>query len=73
MNIFNKHVNEVINDNLEQINIINISDREAIANSKNIEEIFSKYPTDLFKMLFSVLDILSEGIRGVLLYEVINV
>jgi hypothetical protein len=73
MNLYCLHIDDVLSHSLEQINMIDTEDKKKTLCEKDMNKIFSKYPHDLFKTLFKVIDLLAEGIKGKLLYELFKV
>jgi hypothetical protein len=73
MNLYCIHVDNVLTDSLEKIEIIDSEDKDKVLEEKDISQVIAKYPYDLFKTIFMVIDLLAEGIKGKLLYELFRV
>jgi hypothetical protein len=75
MHLFYDHVNGILEDNIKNILSKNFEDKETLRNAKNtdIEKIQSFYASDIFRSLFSVVELLSADLKGQLLYEICKV
>lgn len=75
MHLLYDHVNGILENNIKNILMQNFDDKENLRNTKNIdiEKIQSYYASDIFRSLFSVIELLCTDIKGSLLYEICKI
>jgi hypothetical protein len=75
MHLFYDHVAEKLQESVTVILSKNLEDKKLLKNTKNLdlEKIQSFYASDIYRSLFTVIELLSGDIKGQLLYQVIKI
>jgi hypothetical protein len=75
MYLFYDHVDEILSQNITSILEKNLEDKKNIKNDKNLDlsSLNSFYATDIFRSLYNVIEVLSQDVKGQLLFQIIKV